>query len=39
MELGHTSGEAVANMLRAWNDIRIHTDLAGLPRVVIAKRC
>jgi release factor glutamine methyltransferase len=38
MELGHTSSEAVAGMLNSWSDVETRKDLAGLPRVIIARR-
>ena len=38
MEIGHSLGEAVRNMLGAWNEVEILNDLAGLPRVALARR-
>jgi release factor glutamine methyltransferase len=38
MEIGYTLGHAVKDMLIAWNQVEIRTDLAGLPRVVLASR-
>ena len=38
MEIGYTLGNAVSVMLGAWKDVQIRTDLAGLPRVVMARR-
>jgi release factor glutamine methyltransferase len=37
MEIGYTLGDAVSDMLVAWKDVEIRTDLAGLPRVVLAR--
>jgi release factor glutamine methyltransferase len=36
MELGYRSREAVTTMLGDWRDVEVLTDLAGLPRVVMA---
>lgn len=36
MELGYRSREAVTTMLGDWRDVEVSTDLAGLPRVVMA---
>jgi len=36
MELGYRSREAVVEMLGDWRDVEVLTDLAGLPRVVMA---
>jgi len=38
MEIGYTLGGAVSDMLGAWKEVEIRTDLAGLPRVILAKR-
>ena len=38
MEMGWNQGDAVSAMLRAWTDVRIQTDLAGLPRIAIARK-
>jgi len=38
MEIGYTSGDAVRDMLVAWKDVEILADLAGLPRVILARR-
>jgi release factor glutamine methyltransferase len=38
MEIGYTLGDAVSVMLGAWKDVEIRTDLAGLPRVILAQR-
>ena len=38
MEIGYTLGDAVRDMLAAWKDVEVRTDLAGLPRVILAKR-
>jgi release factor glutamine methyltransferase len=38
MEIGYTLGDAVRVMLGAWKEVEIRTDLAGLPRVILAQR-
>jgi release factor glutamine methyltransferase len=38
MELGFGSRDYVANLLSGWRDVRIEPDLAGIPRVVAARR-
>ncbi len=38
MELGATLGGAVSDMLVAWKEVEIRNDLAGLPRVILARR-
>jgi release factor glutamine methyltransferase len=38
MEIGYTLGDAVKEMLAGWKEIETRTDLAGLPRVALAKR-
>ncbi len=38
MEIGHDLGDAVSDMLVAWTEVEIRNDLAGLPRVVLARR-
>ena len=38
MEIGYTLGDAVRDMLVAWNEVELRTDLAGLPRVIVAQR-
>ena len=38
MEIGHTLGDAVRDMLGAWRKVEIRTDLAGLQRVIVARR-
>ena len=38
MEIGATLGDAVGAMLNAWKDVEIRNDLAGLPRVILARR-
>jgi release factor glutamine methyltransferase len=38
MEIGYRSGEAVAAMLGAWREVETIADLAGLPRVMVARR-
>ena len=38
MEIGYALGDAVSGMLGAWKDVEIRTDLAGLPRVILARR-
>ncbi|MEO5922539.1 MAG: peptide chain release factor N(5)-glutamine methyltransferase [Bryobacteraceae bacterium] len=37
MEIGATQGAAVSAMLAAWAEVKILDDLAGLPRIVIAR--
>ena len=38
MELGFGSRDHVATLLGGWDDLRIEADLAGIPRVVMARR-
>jgi release factor glutamine methyltransferase len=38
MEIGYALGDAVSGMLTAWREVEIRTDLAGLPRVMLARR-
>jgi len=38
MEIGYTSGDAVRDMLVAWKEVEIRHDLAGLPRVILARK-
>jgi release factor glutamine methyltransferase len=38
MELGFGTRDYVAGMLADWNDVRIEPDLAGIPRVIAARR-
>jgi release factor glutamine methyltransferase len=38
MEIGYRSGDAVAAMLETWRDVETIPDLAGLPRVMAARR-
>ena len=38
MELGFGSRDHVATLLQGWDDLRIEADLAGIPRVVMARR-
>jgi release factor glutamine methyltransferase len=38
MEIGYRSGEAVASMLGTWSEVETIPDLAGLPRVMMARR-
>ena len=38
MELGFGSLDHVAARLRTWTDVRIEPDLAGIPRVIAARR-
>ena len=37
MEIGYRSGEAVRSMLGTWREVETIPDLAGLPRVMVAK--
>lgn len=38
MEIGYALGDAVSDMLVAWKEVEIRNDLAGLPRVILARR-
>jgi release factor glutamine methyltransferase len=38
MELGFGTADYVEQLLRDWSDVQIHPDLAGIPRVIAAKR-
>jgi release factor glutamine methyltransferase len=38
MELGFGSRDYVANLFGGWRDVRIDPDLAGIPRVIAARR-
>jgi len=38
MELGFGSRDYVADLLGGWQDVRIEPDLAGIPRVIAARR-
>jgi release factor glutamine methyltransferase len=38
MELGFGSRDRVAAMLSGWNDVSVEPDLAGIPRVIAARR-
>jgi release factor glutamine methyltransferase len=38
LEIGFTQGDAVSAMLASWNEVQVQRDLAGLPRVVMARR-
>jgi release factor glutamine methyltransferase len=38
LELGFGSREHVAGLLADWGDLRIEPDLAGIPRVIVARR-
>jgi len=38
MELGFGSRDYVAGLLSGWRDVRIEPDLAGIPRVIAARR-
>jgi release factor glutamine methyltransferase len=38
LELGFGSREHVAGLLEGWEDLRVEPDLAGIPRVVAARR-
>jgi release factor glutamine methyltransferase len=37
LEIGATQAEPVRALLHAWSDVEVRPDLAGLPRVVLAK--
>lgn len=38
LEIGYNLGGAVSAMLGAWRNVDIRSDLAGLPRVIVAQR-
>ena len=38
MEIGSSQGEALSAMLSSWTDVEIRNDLAGLPRVAVARK-
>jgi release factor glutamine methyltransferase len=38
MELGFGSRDRVAELLSGWQDVQIEPDLAGIPRVIAARR-
>ncbi len=38
MELGYRSSEAVRAMLEDWDEVETVNDLAGFPRVIVAKK-
>jgi len=38
MEIGYILGDAVRVMLGAWKEVEIRNDLAGLPRVILARQ-
>lgn len=38
MEIGYALAEPVSAMLGAWTEVEIRADLAGLPRVILARR-
>jgi release factor glutamine methyltransferase len=38
MEIGHDLRDAVRDMLVAWKEVEIRNDLAGLPRVILARK-
>jgi len=38
MELGFGSVDRVAQLLSGWDDLRVEPDLAGIPRVIAARR-
>jgi release factor glutamine methyltransferase len=38
LEIGYASGDTVREMLSGWSQVEIRTDLAGLPRVILAQR-
>ncbi len=38
MEIGYNAGEAVRAMLETWRDAEVRCDLAGLPRVIVARK-
>jgi release factor glutamine methyltransferase len=38
MEIGYALADPVGGMLGAWTDVETRTDLAGLPRVILARK-
>jgi len=38
LEIGYATNEAVGAMLASWTEVEMRTDLAGLPRVMTARR-
>ncbi len=38
LEIGFTQADAVSAMLGSWTEVQVNRDLAGLPRVVMARR-
>ena len=38
LEMGWNQGDALSVMLASWNEVRIQADLAGLPRIAIARK-
>jgi release factor glutamine methyltransferase len=38
LELGFGSRDHVAGLLAGWGDVRVEPDLAGIPRVIAARR-
>jgi release factor glutamine methyltransferase len=38
MEIGYTHSEAVMAMLSGWHDVHAVADLAGIPRVIVARK-
>ena len=38
MELGFCSLDHVAGLLRGWSEVRVEPDLAGIPRVIAARK-
>jgi release factor glutamine methyltransferase len=38
LELGFSSREHVAGLLEGWEELRIEPDLAGIPRVIVARK-
>jgi release factor glutamine methyltransferase len=38
LEIGYALADSVRALLSAWKDVEIRTDLAGLPRVILAQR-
>jgi release factor glutamine methyltransferase len=38
LEIGYTQAEHVSGMLNSWDKVEVRHDLAGLPRVVMARR-
>jgi len=38
MEIGFSIEEPVRALLNGWSEVRVNTDLQGIPRVVVARK-